>query len=352
MTEEMLDVRFSELCTVSIITFSATAQCKWQSIKEQNIKEQNYSTSAYSEVIRNLAADTTTNLGAALELAATKFLPDNATWVIILTDGKANVGDHTTHESFRTLIRNWSSRIKIIPLGYGTEIDPELLSTLGSMIYIDSEEIIAPTLAGIAAEIVTSYGVAAVLAIPRLSVEYEKLPEARDVIGSVRVGTLFNDRSFTHGLVLHGTLLLPEVVQRYIGHGCCLTYYDLQRKTTVRCRFQIQGGNAVPDEVCEKYFAASTARILLGLQKNRDLSYLDLIRRKLEDWQHPIANAYKADVEHVIANITDQRHMLAVHSMASAMSSQNANYAAPGTQTPTVNRAVRDALNDFLLYSQ
>lgn len=339
LNEEQRDVAFSETCNSCLITFSDEARCRWESNKAIQLQREGVNTSevagetkifpmehvspvlstniTFSEVVNKISSDASTNMGGAIQMAFDRKLPDCATWIILLTDGVSNKGPCQTASGFQNLMQNIPSHTKIIPLGYTTNFDPEILSILGNMTYVETEENIAEIFGSITAEIVTCFGIDAKILLPSLGSDMVSpddlivVPDLigdapRDIIGGSDLGCMFNDRKFMYGYLPWGNVRKPEFSQ-YIGLQGKISYHDILWKTEVTIPFTISdGGETAPDTVYENYFASSKSRILLGIYQARKNGkfpnqYRNLILAKIEDWKHPTAQSHKEELLRIIS---------------------------------------------------
>ncbi|CAH6420396.1 Hypothetical protein HVR_LOCUS1181 [uncultured virus] len=377
------DILFSKSCNSSIITFSDNANCKWESeivfqhssepsisfiepsisftepsisfIEQSSTLSSKRTFGSFTEAVNNICADSSTNMGDALKMAFQKHNPLCATWIILLTDGMSNKGPCQTKASFEALMNEIPSRTKIIPLGYTAAFDPEVLSTLGNMTYIETEETIAEVLGGIVAEIVTCYGFDAKITLPSLPnaiinpEDNIMVPDViaekpRDIIGSGKVGCLFNERKFTYGHLPWGNFQSSEFSQ-YIGSKGNISYFDLDSMSIVNIPFTVSdGGSTIPDNIREDYFASSKGRILLGIYQAGKLgkftpSYVNAIKAKLEDWKHPTAATHKEEILRILNN-TDGGREEQCNILSNAVCHQNqTNYTTSGRHATNTQRA-------------
>lgn len=353
MDEATRDQMFSQSCNSSLITFSDQAHYRWESEVASREQGQPHTFSSFSQAVNQIRADTSTNMGDALQMAFAKKTPGYITWIILLTDGVSNKGSIQSVPGFKDMMQRLPPLTKIIPLGYTTNFDPEVLSSLGTMTYVDSEENIAEIIGSITAEIMTTYGFDAKITLPSLPapiptpddiiiVPPEIATRPIDVIGSPTIGCLFNERQFIYGHLPWGNNLITsdhtadnnlnnivgDNVQKspasnYIGLSGSVEYFDIQMGVMVTVPFQIEDdGSVVPDAIREAYFAASKGRILLDIYRQGKLSQVraDLIRRKIADWLHPTAAIHREE----ILRILSQRHSWVdrITSLTSAQSTQ------------------------------
>lgn len=350
------DQLFSTTCNVSLISFSNKARYLWGSNQAASTNTNSligHQKVSFSEAVNAIDADQSTNMGDALKMAFNMKISDYATWIILLTDGMSNKGPCQTLDSFKNLVKDIPPHTKIIPLGYTTNFDPDILSALGHMIYVDTEERIAEIFGGIIGEIVSCYGINAKITLPHSRIETINpddiivVPDhigdqSRDVIGSNDVGCLFNDRKFIYGWLPWGNTHVPTF-SHYVGLTGYLSYYDISRKIEVVVPFTIEEGTKeIPEDVCENYFESSKGRILLGIyqtrRRNRSISkYIDIVKIKLDDWKHPSALPHKEEIMRVLnssGNSDEECHL-----MTAAISCQHQiNYTSMGRHTTNTQR--------------
>jgi len=355
MDENVRDDFFSNLCNSSIISFNSQATCRWESLlmrKGQSSSDDKAETVSFTQAIKSISADGTTNMGAALKLALEKKSKDYMTWIILLTDGMSNNGACQTAASFKQIADNMPRLTKIIPLGYTTEFDPNTLSALGNMVYLEGEENIAEIFGGIIGEIVTCYGVNGKIKLPTIMTHDDQ----RDVIGSTDIGCMFNDRKFTYGRLPWGNIHIPEI-SKYLGMQGDLTYYDIESKQYITEIFNIvDGGDTIPDEVCENYFISSKARILLSIHQLRRRNkltskYQESIINKLNDWNHPLAIQHKEEILRILNDtmINKTNEMI---TLSNAIGAQNqCHYSSKGYySTADQKKASEACVSDIKMY--
>jgi len=370
LDENVKDQIFTEKCNVSLITFSDEAYCKWESIAACVAMKKSTSLDSFSTAVNNIQASYSTNMGAALNMAFAKKIPEYATWIILLTDGIANKGPCQTVRAFEQLVRNIPNHTKIIPLGYTTQFDPDTLSALGNMTYLDSEESIAEIFGSIMAEIATCYGTDAKILLPELvpqSVNPNEIivvpdtmevKKSRDIIGNRNVGCLYNEREYMYGHLPWGNTLDLSIYQ-YHGLKGNISYYDIERKTTVEIPFIIEnGGMNIPDDIFEGYFESSKARIILNIyhiKKKRGAfneSYINGIKKKLDDWKHPTAISHKEEILRILNEKNNDKDSY-ISAVGIATNAQNqSNYTRVGRHVTTTQRITSsEAAEDYATYS-
>lgn len=321
-----LDEIFSQECNASIITFSAAASCKWDSIAACKASSLSYSGESFTDAVNSLSSESSTNLGAALTLAFQKKVLNYATWIIILTDGKPNRGLYQTLESFQEIMHKVPPETKIIPLGYSTDFDPEILSILGTMIYLDSEESIPETLGSIMGEIVTCYGMNAHIHIPNilnslreevgsddLIIVSDVIEPSRDLIGNKDIGCVYNDRKYLYGYLPWGNIKRSDR-SKYEGLIGNVSYFDIIQRVNVSHDFIIElDDGPIPDDIYEGYFEASKGRIILDIFYRRKLGqlsaqYVNAIKTKIADWKHERAIIHKQEILRIVGANFNNRH--------------------------------------------
>lgn len=363
LTETDKDTIFTEESHTCIITFSDIATCRWESEaarKSQNSQEIN--NISFSTAVNEIKSYSYTNMGDALLMAFQKCLPDYATWIILLTDGVSNKGLYQTVDGFKTLMTNIPVHTKIIPLGYTTEFDPSILSALGTMTYLDSQECIAEVFGGIMAEIVTCYGIDAEITLPSLELQIidsdtlitAPIGIARDIIGTPYIGCLFSEREYMYGHLPWGNNQSSALLQ-YHGLIGTVSYYDIVSKIVITSSFVIEAGVDTPDNVYEGYFESSKARIILGIYQtkasnNFDMHYINNIRCKLDDWKHPAAGVHKEEILRILSTIgtggNKRKDYLSSFSLVSSTQNQT-HYHGGRYSTPSQRLASTSAGNDY-----
>jgi hypothetical protein len=362
LSEHDKDQIFSEASHTCIITFSDVATCRWESQAAHKSQDSDLSND-FSTAVNNIKSYSYTNMGDALLMAFQKCLPDYATWIILLTDGVSNKGLYQTVNGFTTLMTSIPIHTKIIPLGYTTEFDPSILSALGTMTYLDSQECIAEVFGGIMAEIVTCYGIDARIHLPSLESQLidsdtiitAPIGIARDIIGTPCIGCLFSEREFIYGYLPWGNHQDPRLLQ-YHGLSGTVSYYDIVSKSMVTSSFIIEdGGSSIPDNVYEGYFESSKVRIILGIYQakasnNLDMHYINTIRLKLEDWKHAAAAVHKEEILRILITVstsnTKRKDYLSSIALSSSVQNQT-HYNGGRYSTPVQRLASTSAGNDY-----
>ena len=392
-TEADRDEIFTQHCNSTIITFSERAHYKWESVAACNSKGIESKNVPFGVAVNKLAADSATNLGDGIKMAFSSKLEGYATWIIILTDGVPNKGDYQTPEAFFSLMCEMPPNTKIIPLGYTTLFDPDILSILGTMTYVDSEEAIAETLGSIMGEIVTAYGMNAKITLPTLAQSTEISPLTddtiivapdiislpREIIGTKNIGCLYNERKYIYGYLPWGSKIYEKYVKlcenrplstdhdhlllsRYDGLQGELSYYDIVEGVTISIPFKIEyTGLSYPDNICEAYFEASKSRIILSMYQTKkngffNRKYVDCIKDKLEDWKHPKALSHKQEILRLLNNLSKCSNLvdyIGIIGLASSTQNQTSYTNTGRYSTNTQRIASASATIDYRnIYSQ
>lgn len=330
LSEVEKDHLFVVNCKSSLITFSDEAVVRWDS-----------SSPDFTQAVLNLKSYNLTNMGDAIRLAYDNVLNDHVTWIILLTDGLSNVGNFQTSDSFTKLYNEKPSLTTIIPLGYTTSFDVDILSIFGNVTYIENEEKMSEVFGCIVGEIVTSYGFDATLTVPLIS----RSPPGRDIIGCKNIGSLYNDRKIMHGYLPVGNKV------KNISYGdndnVVLKYYDIKSGTyvTLSCNI-IKSSSEVPDDVFSSYFSSSKARILQGIYRLRNKNcltskYTSTIIEKLNDWNHPSAKSHKEEILRILNSHYDKNNSYKMITRSHALSSQSGYLLDNDYTTPTQRKACK-----------
>jgi len=345
LDEKSKDDIFTKACNITLITFSNDAVCRFES---QN------TTDSFSTAVNKIEASCSTNMGAGLLMAFAKKIPDCATWIILLTDGNSNKGSYQTVSGFTDLKSQLPQHTKIIPLGYTKQPDPDILSILGNMIYIESEESIPEIFGNITGEIVTCYGLDAKITLPSLPqptvnpndiiiVSDEKQSPSRDIIGTSNIGCLFNERRFIYGHLPWGNNMKSDI-NLYTGLTGTLSYYNITTKSEINIEFKIERGQKIPENIFESYFEASKSRILLGYYHNKKegniKQYIKLIQKKLLDWKHPASTQHKEEILRIFSNNPSDISTIGIATSARTQT----NYTSVSRHTTTLQRQISESV--------
>ncbi len=307
------------LCPITIITFARTAEVHWTS----------KSSVTFHEAVNAITTSAGTNMGDALKLAFVEKIEGSAAWIILLTDGVSNNGPCKTYNDFRALNLLRPKFTKIVPLGYTTFFDPDILSLFGPMTYLKNEDMITPTFGSIMGEIVTCYGVDGNINWLNLLSNHDTgQPECTDhrtIIGSTNIDCLFNGRLYMYGIHTDRKL--------YIGKTCVLTYYDI-----VTCNNIVIESNPIvdwdtdsetPADVRKGYFSSSTERMLYSIHRTRRLhqeSNEVLFRQilvKLSDWDDELSEPYKETIVNILIDNQDRGQLVDSYATMNRMKYQN-----------------------------
>lgn len=345
LDENARDQIFTRCCNSCIITFSEDAKCRWESTLALGHEE----ITTFSDAVLNISAESSTNMGDALKLAFSKKDPNCVTWIILFTDGMSNRGPCQTIDSFKNIMNEIPIHTKVIPLGFTTNFDPDILSVIGAMTYIETEENIPEIFGGIVGEIVTCYGFDAIVTLPSLSNNYINpddiiiVPDIinerpRDAIGSNRIGCLFNERKFIHGYLPWGNHQREEFA-KYVGLLGTLSYFDILSRSMVNIEFTVnRGEEIIPDEVYENYFLSSKGRILLDIYQSRKSKiYINSIKNKISDWKHRSAIPHKEEILRILDNRRGKKYEI----LSNALCTQNqTSYTTTGRHATSFQQSI------------
>ena len=351
LSQEERDKIFTKTCNSSIITFSNKAKCIWESEKALGSPE----TTTFSEAVNKLKTEFSTNMGDGLRIAFQKANNTNATWIILLTDGCSNKGDYQTVSAFEQLVKKIPQNTKIVPLGYSTEFDHAVLSVLGTMSYLDSQESIAESFGIITGEIVSCYGINAKIILPKIQQETlgldDLIPTTNKVstnfIGSSSMGCVFSDRKYTYGYLPYG-YDSTESIDSYLDKEGYLEWYDFTTGETVRKNFTIQKSEKFDDEILESYFDCLKAKTIMEVyqaKRNGDETGIRQIVREVEQWSHPMSIKHKQEVIRLCSQ-NDRSVNLSLLSQAGSSILQT-SYRLGRFATPSQIFASDRSINDF-----
>lgn len=336
-SSENKDQLFSELFNVTLITFSDQARCIWQSQKAD------VSTKSFTAAVNSLESEQSTNMGAGLRLAFSRVSAD-AAWIIVLTDGISNKGDCQTVEAFAKLAKETPANTKVIPLGYTTDFDPEILNQLGVMTYLDSQEAIKESFAMIMGEFVSCYGIRAEIKLPVsdpiLGVD-DLITSSSPVnfIGGTKMGCVFNDRKYIFGRCWGQS----RNVDNFVGTKGTFEYFDLELRSVVTENFVFVKGSAFPDNVVDAYFQKEKCKLVYKVYAASQAGQtLEDILRVVEGWTHPLSLCYKEEVRRLVRSGRDRAHALRQLSAANSSFLQTV-YRVDSLATPSQVKAVRFA---------
>lgn len=285
MHEHVIDAEFVRHCRCCLIVFSDTARCIWDSSTDTIVP--------FTTAVRSVMVNSRTNLGEGLLLSFRKTDTECATWIIVLTDGIPNCGLYQREESFAELIKTTPPHTKIVPLGYGNEFDPSVLSSLGAMTYVESREHIASIMGSIMGEIATCYGLEGTITCDTaptiVNGTIARIGHIRDIVGSPRMGALYSERCFTYAVV------------NSASRSGTFTYFDFESWGSVTLNFTVEEGGAPPPSLRSHYFMAAKGRLMHDIYRRRNLKTVDeaLVRHitdKLADWTDPLAAEDKEEI--------------------------------------------------------
>lgn len=343
LDEKSRDEIFTHACNITLITFSNNAVCRFESQKSGD---------SFSTAVNKIEASCSTNMGAGLLMAFDKKIPECATWIILLTDGNSNKGLYQTVSGFSDLKSRLPINTKIIPLGYTKQPDPDILSVLGNMIYIESEESISEIFGNITGEIVTCFGVDAKIHLPSLPqpiinpddiIIVSDENQSIDIIGTSYVGCLFNERQFTYGYLPWGNEMKSDI-NLYTGLTGTLSYFNIITNREVIIEFKIERGENIPESVFENYFEASKSRILLRYYHNKKegnlVQFIKLIKKKLSDWKHPLSIPHKEEILRIFVNNPSDISTIGIATSAR----HQTNYTSLSRHTTTLQRQISQSV--------
>jgi uncharacterized protein YegL len=252
---------------IRLITFNAQVKEVWSSDASNN--------SIFEDAVMGLFAIGSTNLGDALELSLSKVSQHRATWIVVLTDGKSNHGPYQTKESFDKFAKKIPENVKIIPLGYGTEFDVDILCSLGAYTYLEDIEYIPSVIGSLAYEFMFSWG---------FNSKFEG-PFIKNIIGTPKIGCIYKDRSYIYAFT---TFL--EAPKELI-----LTYTHISKDGLKQKSIIYPIGLLVnpSKKIIKAYYASVYADILMNIHRSSTSIDLSQAMSKLESWDNEESFEYK-----------------------------------------------------------
>ena len=154
---------------------------------------------SFAHAVGQMKADGMTNMGDAIVKAFASVKDDEATWIAVLTDGVSNTGCAISLEAFTDLAKKRPRNVKMLSLGYGTHFDVDILTTLGTFIYLQDEEMIPSVMVSLFHEVMTSRHFVCVIEVIDIrggTVASGKGALGMEVIGNRNVGVLSDPYAF------------------------------------------------------------------------------------------------------------------------------------------------------------
>jgi uncharacterized protein YegL len=306
---------------IRLITFNAQVKEVWSSDASNN--------SIYEDAVMGLFAIGSTNLGDALELSLSKVSEHRATWIVVLTDGKSNHGPYQTKESFEKFAKKIPENVKIIPLGYGTEFDVDILCSLGAYTYLEDIESIPSVIGSLAYEFMFSWGF-------NSKFMFEG-PIKKNIIGKESLGCIYKDRSYIYAFTT--SLEAPKEL--------CLTFTHIS-KDGLKQKSIIYpiGLSANPsNKIIKAYYASVYADILMNIHRSSDLSQA---MSRLESWDNEESSEYKESLLRVFKltkeSIGKKELRMRTCSYGISVTAQ-LSYADPATQSPMMKQFAHLSVN-------
>ena len=319
---------------IRLITFNAQVKEVWSSDASNN--------SIFEDAVMGLFAIGSTNLGDALELSLSKVSQHRATWIVVLTDGKSNHGPYQTKESFDKFAKKIPENVKIIPLGYGTEFDVDVLCSLGAYTYLEDIESIPSVIGSLAYEFMFSWGFNS-----KFEGSFEK-----NIIGTPKIGCVYKDRSYIYAFT---TLESPkELTLTYIH----ISKDGLKQKSII---YPINLSVNPSKKIIKAYYASVYGDILMNIHRSStslDLSQAmsrpdgQLAREgglsRLESWNNEESFEYKESLLRLFKltkeSIGKKELRMRMCSYGISVTAQ-LSYADPITQSPLMKQFAQLSVN-------
>lgn len=314
LSKQDRDTLFRSIIKVKLITFSNTANIIWT----------HDSTEYFDDVVRKLQTQSTTNMGAGIELAFRETNPEMYTWIIVMTDGESNKGSHRTVSSFQRLVsRDQPYNSRIMALGYGQEFNPEVLNNIGQFIYVEDEECIPIVLGNIVDEIIRSTKFNLIIDIDT-DVEDDTIIVPADspnsktgqiIVGSRVLGPIVNHKTYNYIYLPYGNNIDSTRIQDY--NSVNVTYFNTETREEVNVKVQIIDGTHISSTIQKLFFEEESRRIIYSLYKHlqgnnsvRLCEEVARINKVVREWPD-LASEYKEEILLLLEKIdtTDYRHI-------------------------------------------
>jgi uncharacterized protein YegL len=313
-----LDRAFRSGCNVELITFNDIAKRVWSSTS---------SSVTFTDAVSDLCVGGRTNMGDAIQMAFSGCIKDQVTWIVVLTDGVSNSGRCQTTEAFVSLVSRKPKNSKIITLGYGTDFNPDILTSIGSFTYLEDTEAIPYLMGSVYHEISTS---------KFFDVRHELTsPPGNVMIGSQDVGVMFNERNFIFGASLEE--IFPSTLMLTYTE---LTPHGLIEKMDVYGPF-LETSSPLPDHIVRAYYVSEASRYIDMLYKaSQDRGVFDVIKAEVERWTDERAIVSREHVLRILNGILttkgpQQRAALSMAVSARAATRTQSSYVMPQYMSPT-----------------
>lgn len=296
---------------IQLITFSDTAKVLWPNADKTSIL-------TFDEVVGSLDVEGSTNMGDGITTAINRVDPKKATWMVVFTDGESNRGSHQSIDSFRELARRVPPNVKVITIGYGTDYNPDVLTTLGDFTYIEDAESIASVMGAISHEI-------SVATVCGASFTYPK-ECGRMVVGRQSPGVVCSDRPYLAAFVppMGASHEIEQLTFRFTVIAPGGLAFSTQDVYPAICL-----AREAPLEVRGGYYGAAAARRIqnLYLVAQRERSLLEHrireVKEELKRWSEEVAVEHRETVLRIAEHLSSGRAEARTISAAKASSTMS-----------------------------
>lgn len=292
---------------IQLITFSDTAKVLWPALSTN-----------FDDVIRSLDVEGSTNMGDGITTAINRVDPKKATWMVVFTDGESNRGSHQSTDAFRELARKIPPNVKVITIGYGTDYNPDVLTTLGDFTYIEDVESIASVMGAISHEI-------SVATVCGASFTYPK-ECGRMVVGRQTPGVVCSDRPYLAAFVppMGASHEIEQLTFRFTVIAPGGLAFSTQDVYPAICL-----AREAPLDVRGGYYGAAAARRIqnLYLVAQRERSLLEHrireVKEELKRWGEDVAVEHRETVLRIAEHLSSGRAEARAISAAKASSTMS-----------------------------
>jgi von Willebrand factor type A domain len=269
-----------------LIIFSNTAQEIWPSTSKLSLREC---------INQEIYARNKTNLSDGIKLALEKIDSERPTWIVIMTDGIANMGEYQKPAEFKELLKMFPINATLITLGFGVKYCIKTLKILGSYNHLSDSDSMIKGFGGIVNEINNTWAFNAKIIRPNQN------HKSRIVIGTLDIGSLYFGRNFTFGYLPFGdqdlTLFSGEIK---------LNYHDLSLQKNITLTIPVTESKSISESIKKLYYQASKGRLLeiLTVPNIRE-TQINFIKERIKLWDPILAKKEIEEIEYYLNNINN-----------------------------------------------
>lgn len=314
LSERDRDARFRLKLDIIIIPFS-------EEVREDEIwssQGQSKNTATFEKYVDSLNTRCMTNMGAGIMKAFEIGAMNKFKWICVLTDGESNKGVHRTVDSFQQLVSSKPPNSKIVPIGYGSQFNPEVLRKMGDFVYIENTEVIPYVFGNLIAEIMTTWAYNCVINSDAVCGDsFDELTDdtiirpavststpSQIIVGKRFVGTIYNGRTYDLVyLVGNSNQPVNQLSYQYeLISGGLTVRHDIVLNRNVNLQ--------PPVSLRKTYFDAEKGRIMMRLyhivqmkRYKNTTAELAAIRAKMNTWTDPICAEHREEIKKMLEAI-------------------------------------------------